>query len=635
MKLIEIKMKNIGPYKQEFINFETTTLQNVILLCGNNGAGKTTILKAIKIGLFGSYLYSSKTKTGNNAYIEDVKSVIRNSSNKAEISIKFSIVEDYKENKYTFIRKWDLSNNFKETIIVYKNNVCLDDKKKIDTIDYINTYFTPTIIDSIMFDGEKIIGLIDNDMLSVYIRDAVLNLFGLNHCLELISDIENYMKKEVKKEQLSFDEINLMQLENDIKNTKNTLSGLKKRRESLIKLCDQIQYEIDQSIDLYSELGGLDKDKIIQLKSYVNELEAKKDLKKFVIKNFIENDLMFVLNEKLIQRTMKQIKKEEPLRLIESLETLTDSKLINSDEKEQLKLILNRMNSMDCNASIIGFDKVQTDTFESYLGHISEGVSNYKNLLSNTKENGLDLKVLKDKLDINQSDDLILMMEKIKIKSEELQNLKNEILRVEESFDLEKNNYSIMIENKNQLEEIIFKQKKVNNSYVLAKKYMSACQRFYNEQIDSILLNVSEMSTKLITSTYRKKNYITKVHIDSDFNIKIFEKDVEKNLSQLSAGEKQLFVAAVLVTIINLSSRNMFMIFDTPAGRLDSNHMVNFYDKIMVNSSNQVIIMPTSKEINDEVIDTIRTKVSTCYTIDYKEKGYSEITEGIIFNKEW
>ena len=55
----------------------------------------------------------------------------------------------------------------------------------------------------------------------------------------------------------------------------------------------------------------------------------------------------------------------------------------------------------------------------------------------------------------------------------------------------------------------------------------------------------------------------------------------------------------------------------------------------MLDSANQVIIMPTSNEINDDVLAVIKPHVSECYTILYNEKGYSNILKNKMFEKEW
>ena len=123
--------------------------------------------------------------------------------------------------------------------------------------------------------------------------------------------------------------------------------------------------------------------------------------------------------------------------------------------------------------------------------------------------------------------------------------------------------------------------------------------------------------------------------ITDDFSVNIFNKKEKKSINQLSAGEKQLLVASIISTIIKTASKNIFVIFDTPAGRLDREHMVRFYKNIMIDTASQVIIMPTSNEINSEVIASISSNVSDCYTINFNREGYSTIKQNMIFNKEW
>ena len=59
MKINTIKLNNIGPYKDSNI-FEldsSNSNNNITLIGGKNGTGKTTLLKSIKIGLFGCFSY--------------------------------------------------------------------------------------------------------------------------------------------------------------------------------------------------------------------------------------------------------------------------------------------------------------------------------------------------------------------------------------------------------------------------------------------------------------------------------------------------------------------------------------------------------------------------------------------------
>ena len=61
MKPLHIFMKNIGPFVDEKLDFES--LDEMFLLCGDTGAGKTTIFDAMTFALYGEFLGARKGKS--------------------------------------------------------------------------------------------------------------------------------------------------------------------------------------------------------------------------------------------------------------------------------------------------------------------------------------------------------------------------------------------------------------------------------------------------------------------------------------------------------------------------------------------------------------------------------------------
>ena len=47
------------------------------------------------------------------------------------------------------------------------------------------------------------------------------------------------------------------------------------------------------------------------------------------------------------------------------------------------------------------------------------------------------------------------------------------------------------------------------------------------------------------------------------------------------------------------------------------------------------VIMPTSKEINDKVINHISKSISKCYTLNYQENRITEVLQNRIFERKW
>lgn len=635
MKLIELRLINIGPYHIESINFNTNRSKNIVLLCGENGAGKTTFLRAVKLGLFGGALFGFKQQSKSAQYIDEVKAILRDKARNGSIDITFSIVENYQEVVYRIKRQWDVEPSFKEKIDLFIDGVRVHDNEMINRLNYINNYYTPAIVDSIMFDGEKIIGLIENGLLSNYVKEAIINLFGLNNYLLLIQDLDEYLNNYISKENLSIEQIQLNENEKNLKITRSQLNKEKEKLLSLQRLVEVKSFLIKDNIEMYSKLGGINRKELSSVIQKISNLEKDREDSRTKLKDFLENDILFLLNSNLIKNTINQIKKEEPIRHLENLKDLLESNILDKKDREYVQMMVSKMNDSSPKEFYLNLSKRDAIIFENYHVNVKKAIAKYRELDNSNDEDIAVIKELKNKVVISQTKEMEDIYNKI---TEEVAQKENLIQDIEDttmnitSLEEEQKNIQEQIE---KYKKLVFEQTKNNDSYVLAKKYQEICQDYYDSEVNRLTRLISKQCTKLIIDTYRKENYITKLEISSNFDISIFKNDEKKSMHQLSAGEKQLLVASIISTIVRTSSRNIFIVFDTPVGRLDNEHMVRFYKNIMAESANQVIIMPTSKEINANVINTIKPQINECYTIVYGDKGYSRIMKNQIFGKEW
>ena len=77
-------------------------------------------------------------------------------------------------------------------------------------------------------------------------------------------------------------------------------------------------------------------------------------------------------------------------------------------------------------------------------------------------------------------------------------------------------------------------------------------------------------------------------------------------LGRLSKGERQIFILALYWAIIEISGQNIPFVIDTPYARIDANHRREISEKFFPNISEQVIILSTDEEINEEYYKIVK-----------------------------
>lgn len=117
----------------------------------------------------------------------------------------------------------------------------------------------------------------------------------------------------------------------------------------------------------------------------------------------------------------------------------------------------------------------------------------------------------------------------------------------------------------------------------------------------------------------RKEDLVRGVRIDDNtFQATLIDAhgiEVPKRL--LSAGEKQVYAIAMLWALAKTSGRSLPVIIDTPLARLDSDHRATLIGRYFPEVSHQVIVLSTDTEIDEEVVAALKPFVSHSYLLDY------------------
>ncbi len=136
-------------------------------------------------------------------------------------------------------------------------------------------------------------------------------------------------------------------------------------------------------------------------------------------------------------------------------------------------------------------------------------------------------------------------------------------------------------------------------------------------------LKVKQLSASM-TKVYKElahKSQVSRILIDNDGTTKILSENGKELTFDRSAGENQIFATALIAGLAEVSRIKAPLVVDTPLGRLDSKHRKNIFDFWTGDGSRQVILLSQDEEISSAHIQTIKSNVCKTYLLEHVDVG--------------
>ncbi|WP_421377982.1 DNA sulfur modification protein DndD [Bacillus salacetis] len=638
MYIKKIQLTNIGPYRgMHSIDLSTTKENNTILIGGENGAGKTTFLNSIKMGLFGSFAYGYKTE--NKEYFKKVESLLNHSAkaigeNNFRLRLDFDITDELSKAEYSLYRSWKFQNgNIKEAFDVLKDGKHLNEYEKDIFNSRLKEIMPPHLLDLCLFDGEEISRIINNNLLSSYIENLTNVLFNLDLFEVLETDLESYSQQDSQLSSLNKQEQELLNLKQQRLELNNQLTNVETHLHSLFQKQEQIEEDYSNVKSDFEVHGGLVRDEREHLNQEINNIENERKQNHEAIRLFVANSLPFFLAKELVNETREQLVDEEKFQLYSSLnEQLTGDKISAILEKLQLKNdetknqllkdeILSTVKPSDETGIIHGASFSESRQVENVYQEVQgQKLEFYQQRIQENKDKLIEAQGLREKLKVNDSSsEFSDMLEKMEKFNEELSNVSKEIddqKMKEDELRTSLLQINSSIEN---IETMFRDQEKSRNSFVESQKIISLSRKFREIQLKKKLQEVQMEALRMLNKLMRKQHYIASLKIDSStFEVSLFDQNKEAiEKSTLSAGEKEILLLSIIWAIFKCSGRNVPFIFDTLLGRLDRTHKSSILTHYIPNSGKQVIILSTDSEIDEKTYELLHSYTAREFTLNF------------------
>ncbi|MGI6554472.1 MAG: DNA sulfur modification protein DndD [Bacillota bacterium] len=639
MKINKITLHNFKGYFGSFsFDLSTTNQKNVILLGGQNGAGKTSLIEAIRVALLGPYAFGLKTYS--DSYFEEVrrmlnKNALENKERHYSIQLDFDISEDLENQHYKFIRHWEIKNDrIKEKFDVVKDGDFLKEFGKEILLTKIREEYPRRLLDLCLFDGEEIGKIANSSFISSYLKSVSRILFNVDLFEKLEEDLNFYCRFELNQDSLSEVEKEYQIQEKNRESLLNRINDLEQEIQVLKQRIEQNSEEVELLKKDFFIYGGVSEAKKRKMLNDLNEKERLRQRNIESIRIFVSKWLPLLLVKDLLTRVNKQMELEQEYEtykyvefkilhsdldsLIETLKPhslLSDKELNSILKNELLKLF---QPSMDVPIHRPSFAQ------RSEINMLCQALSrmDLSKVLREFKENEELLakiqSIRKRVQETDQNYDLKNMLEKIENLGTANEVLKQELLHKTETLE------NLMVELtccENQLSTIrkrLSLSKKNQTSFILSNKIIEISEKFRYILLNKKLKEVSSEVREILADALHKNDLLRDISISPDtFDLIIkSERGTPIDIDQLSAGEKQVVLLSLTRALFKVSGRKLPMFFDTLLGRLDESHRENIISRLIPTFSDQVIILATDSEINAKNFKLLSPYLNSVYTIN-------------------
>ena len=634
MRLESIKLRNFRQYKDAFIEFPKTD-EDIQIIVGKNGVGKTTLLNAINWCLYGDEPHSL---SGDD---RDIINYGESESNYAYVELRVSTDEKV---FYTFKRT--LQNNLIKFQVLLKDRGETRNFEGESANELVDDFVPKAIREFFFFDGEQLDNYFRNERtrniegrISILSHIDILKRMSINLNKKL-----NGIKKKAGKLNNDIDSI-VQELEeetNNLNDEKNRVSAIDndiKIAKSEIKRLNGILDGIPDINFLESEYNRLNS-KLEDLNSELdeNENERRNLLLSSSHNLFLKDAFEYVLNDIENKRKDGQLPKDIDQEVIERSLSQGICEVCNRDLDENAISFLNAqladyqlssqqsklLQSLESPLSIL---KKSLDIYPKERDAL---IKNYKRIKNDIKETDIEFKKIEKKY--LEHDD-----EEIKRNYKKRENLKNILLNEEDKLIDAKSNVKV-IENRikdlnKQLSEAMeadLKTKELNKQ----KKLVAESLELINFTMDQIMkdtkIEIEDFTRTVFFDLLWKKETFSDVIIDDSYNLKLIHSVTQSNvIGTASAAERELLVLAFTLGVHKISGFSSPLMIDTPLARVSDDHRLNFAKVLLeVSKIKQIILLFTPAEFSEDVQGLLNSEYINKYQIVMGEdESYSVIEE--------
>ncbi len=657
MTLDELVLHDFGAYggRQSMVLTPASPTQPIILFGGMNGGGKTTLLDAIQLCLYGTF-----AKTSNRSglsYPNYLERSIHRAPGVSDAAVELAFSQNVAGSLHAFRlhRSWRRTpSGTRESLELLRNGEP-DDLATEHWSEQVEQFMPARIAQLFLFDGEKIEGYADFEGTSTLIATAIQNLLGLDIVEQLVTDLKTMerRKRSLEAPAPEDDEINAIkarieefEIERQEANRARAahINEVDRRRRELVELDTEFRrrggvlFERRAAITVEHAAATLE---IAQLRSELRDISAgnaplgmletllasvrERDrtardrhgnmLVQMAIER--EHEMFLTIVGDLAPRSRAKV--EEALRrrrseLVGGGAAGEPPVLLSEQTRSQIEHLL---------GSGIQDNESRMQAVRTKLSAALQRLDNAENELAGVPSDEAIADLLARRSEAQAALAEAERSERKLADASSALDARVDALRHKEEALLEK---SVRRQ---------FEQQDTRRILTHSQRARDTLSRFRDAIVVKHIANIERLILESFRQLVGKGDLIAAVRIDPlTFALELAGSDGRTlTPERLSAGERQILAVSILWGLAKASGRPLPTVIDTPLGRLDSVHRRHLVERYFPVASHQVLLLSTDQEIVDANLQGLSEYVGRSYRLAHQhgsgrtviEPGYFEI----------
>jgi DNA sulfur modification protein DndD len=645
MILDELVLNNMGV----FVGRNTIPLspaepgKPIILVGGLNGAGKTTILEAIHLALYGQLAETRSRRTGSyDAYLRSLIHHAADPGEGASVELAFHAHQEGAPCSYRVRRYWKVTGSGIRERVAVDVNGSVDGMLTQTWAEHVETFLPRGIAGLFFFDGEQIESLADLDRSRQVLGSALSALLGLDLVDRLATDLA-VLRRRHRPGQLPGEipgrvdaaETAAASARQAQQLAHEALSDARNHEERAVK-------RYAAATERYQAHGGDLAEQRASAEARETELRKEQSAVNDELRETAAGGAPLLLVAARVRELAERSRREADaareqvvLDVIEARDSEVLGKLrdarVQASALSAVEAFLaddrERHRAAASAERVAGLtDPAPVDFLSSRV--LPEARRKIQALLIRRAEVSMQLDAAERlRSAIPHPEAIAPLREEYELAREEHQRKAAERMRAEERLRIaDSEQRQAMAARDKAVDDMISASLAADDDRRLTEHADKALATLATVKAESATRHLNRISALVLDSLrqlMRKENLITEITIDPLTQAVELRGSAGQPLSpeQLSVGERQLLAVALLWGLARASGQPLPVIIDTPLGRLDSAHRRHLLSRYFPHASHQVLLLSTDTEIDAGTWQQLAPHTGLTYRLDFDPRS--------------